>query len=173
MTIYTVTDCKLLGDPDPKYGQTYWAEVEESNDPVKFNLMQRVDIMPGRKIFAEEKEDKTSKAGNDYTQLRKVKLSENGDNANDGAHAYNQTQLPTEDGSPTYEAGTNARWALKLSTDTYKAVLGRVPEDETDWNTIEDFAKWLLGSFHRLKSYEPGYEQAKATRAELDEEEVE
>lgn len=67
---------------------------------------------------------------------------------------------PPSEATPSYEAGTNARWALKLSTDTFKSVLGRVPEDGQDFEMIEDFSKRLLGAFERLKAYKPGDEDA-------------
>lgn len=205
MKIFTATEnIALLGDLDPKWGQTYWGNVEEQEMPIKFNLMQQVDIMPGRKLVAQESEIKTSTKGNKYMQLKKVKLSESektpekqssiiekyvGSIEEDDLVPKPTMIIETEE-VPSYEAGTNARWALKLSTDTYKSVLGRVPEDETDWNTIEDFAKWLLGSFQRLKSYDPngsveqikeadqpavGYKKARATADNLkvDEEEGE
>lgn len=177
----------LMGEPDPKYGQSYWGNVEEQTMPVKFNLMQQVDIRPGRMLFAEESEIKTSSKGNQYMQLRKVKLSEPEvpEVAQPEAIAYEEelTQIPLApftptakagmEDTPSYESGTNARWALKLSTDTYKSVMGRVPEESQDWDVIEDFAKWLLGSFQRLKVYKteeeiaPGHAKAKATAKRL------
>lgn len=158
MKILTATDIALMGELDPTYGQTYYGNVEEQGMPVRFNLKQQVDIMPGRKIFAEEYTVRTSGKGNEYMQLKKVKLSDPG-----GVPGEIEVPTPSKpaqapdspDETPSYEAGTNARWALKLSTDTYKAVVGGMPEPGSDWTTIEDFAQWLLGAFQRLKSYDP------------------
>lgn len=57
---------------------------------------------------------------------------------------------------PEYEAGTNARWALKLSVDTYKSVVGGMPDTEQDFTKILNFAKWLLASFDEIKGMKKG-----------------
>jgi hypothetical protein len=196
MKILTVIDMKLMGDMDPKYGQAYWGTVEEQDMPVKFNLMQQLDILPGRKIMAQEYTIKESAKGTEYMQLKKVKVSDQtaAFDTSEGS-TPTSTSVSTSDETPSYEAGTNARWALKLAVDTHKAVLGRVPEDETDYGMIEDFAGWLLDAFGRLKnrgsqeglgSHGPdlqpikaedspatGYDKAKAVRASMEEEDYE
>jgi hypothetical protein len=188
MKILTATEnIRLMGEMHPKFGQAYWGNVEEQDEPVMFNLMQQVDIQPGRKLVAGEWAMKTSKSGTDYMQLKKVKLSEpstsvpdepTGEPTGDDGFVDEWTEenqpgvvhMPptasSDDETPSYEAGTNARWALKLSTDTYKSIMGGMPDGIQDWTTIEDFAEWLLGAFQRLKAYKPtdeGYNKAKAT----------
>lgn len=82
------------------------------------------------------------------------------------------TRVETTEKSPGYEAGTNARWALKLSVDTFKQVLGRVPEEDFDYKIILEFAEWLLSSFEKLaygkqetaQKPSSGYEKFKAAR---------
>lgn len=72
--IYTFSKLVKLGEPDPKYGVTYWAEPNEQVTPVKFNSMNQ-DIKDSDTIEAEEVLLKTStKTGNDYHQLKKVKV---------------------------------------------------------------------------------------------------
>lgn len=64
-----------MGERDPKYGQTYWAETDGSDFPVMFN--SSASYMPdGASITAEESTRKTSKKGTEYLRLSKVKVLE-------------------------------------------------------------------------------------------------
>lgn len=71
----TISKVSKLGENDPKYGQTYWAEVDEQNEPVMFNLMTG-SVQEGDVVTAEEVLLKTSSKGNDYHRLKKVKVQE-------------------------------------------------------------------------------------------------
>lgn len=180
MKIFTAVDITLMGHMHPEYGQSYWGTVQEQSHPVRFNLSKQVDIMPGQQFVAAEYEERRSKGSNNpYTQLKKVKLSETeqlpeefeepfeeeeslADVPTPGyakARAVRETLSTPLPEKPSYEAGTNARWALKLSVDTYRSVIGGMPEKDQDWTTIEDFARWLIGAYGRLYAYKPEEEE--------------
>jgi hypothetical protein len=196
MKILTAQDIKLMGELDPKYGQTYWGSVEEHDDNVRFNLMQQVDIMPGRKIIAEEWAMKTSGTGNDYMQLRKVKLSESepseptpaveqedlGWAAEEDSPSVSEatsdgwkdraveapTEAPSGVDTPSYEAGTNARWAIGMAYRAYQQVMGtpEAGDGEFPFDVVLLHAQELVGMFEILKN-PSGYDKAKATASKL------
>lgn len=162
MKIYTAKDIVLMGDPDPTYGQTYFGSVHEQAHPVRFNLKAQVDFMDGRKFTAEEYEERKGKKApfNPYTQLKKVSTEQPTAEPEQASWMPEEEEIqplpssgeePSEE--PSYEAGTNARWALKEASQTYRTVMGRVPENESDWTMIEDYAKFLIEAFGRLKVY--------------------
>lgn len=62
-----------LGEYDEKFGQSYWATVNEHLQPVKFNSKSQT-IGVNDKITAEERSEKRSGKGTDYFQLRGVKV---------------------------------------------------------------------------------------------------
>lgn len=64
-----------MGEKDIKYGQTYWAEVEEQSQPVMFNLMSG-SPQEGDRITAQEVLLKTSSKGTEYHRLKKVTIEE-------------------------------------------------------------------------------------------------
>ena len=65
-----------MGEPDEKYGTTFWGETQEQLEPVMFNLMEG-EPQVGDKITAEEVLLKTSKKGTEYHRLKKVKIVDN------------------------------------------------------------------------------------------------
>ncbi|MCA9330201.1 hypothetical protein KDA11_06130 [Candidatus Saccharibacteria bacterium] len=75
MKQFVIKKVNQLGDKDPKYGATFWAEVEEQAQPVMFNLMQG-NPQEGDRISSEEVLLKTSGKGTEYHRLKKVKLEE-------------------------------------------------------------------------------------------------
>lgn len=75
MKQFVVKKASALGDKDPKYGQSYWCEVEEQIQPVMFNLMEG-SVQEGDRITAEEILLKTSSKGTEYHRLKKVKVEE-------------------------------------------------------------------------------------------------
>lgn len=161
MKRFTAKDIKLMGDPHPTYGQSYFGTVHEQAHPVRFNKKEQIDFYEGMKFYAEEHTEETSKSsGKPYTQLKKVKVGEPelhdpwaGATATGYTPDGHSVPLGAVNAEPSYESGTNARWALKLSIDTFKSVLGRVPEDGTDQKMIHDFAIWLLNEFTVLKNH--------------------
>lgn len=160
MILFTAKDIKLMGDPHPTYGQSYFGSVHEQPHPVRFNKKEQIDFFEGMKFHAESStEEKSKSTGKPYTQLKKVKIGEpEAEQLHDpwaGETKGERKPRPQPSDEPSYESGTNARWALKLSIDTFKSVLGRVPEDGTDQKMIHDFAIWLLNEFTVLKNH-PG-----------------
>lgn len=184
MKIYTAIDIAPMGPYHQKYGQTYWGAVEEQEDPVRFNLMKTILIAPGTKLIAGEYKDGIQGAKTVYSQLGKVKVAETV-SADEEMEETQEAEIPEDAGYqaakevasklprpenvgqtdkeeiPAYEPATNARWALKLSVDTYKSVMGGMPDQSTDWTAIEDMAEWLVGAFYRLKSYTPEQEDGR------------
>lgn len=75
MRVFTIVKAAPMGEPDEKFGITYWATVKEGDTPVMFNS-HRADMLDGRQIVAEEVEEKESKNGNAYLRLKKVKVGE-------------------------------------------------------------------------------------------------
>lgn len=168
MKILTAKDIKLMGEPDPTYGQTYYGKVEEQQQPVRFNMKEQVDIMPGRKIYAEEYTLRTSSAGNEYMQLKKVKLKTPEEQAEwipeeediraviPQPVAYNEGDslpLPVPEEVPSYEAGTNARWAIGMAYRAYQQVMG-TPEGadgEFPFDVVKTHAQALVRLFNEVK----------------------
>jgi hypothetical protein len=74
---YSLDKVNKMGDFDPKYGQSYWAEVGQGEKPIMFNSMDQT-ISDGAKIEAEERVEKRSQKGTDYYRLKKVKVTEKG-----------------------------------------------------------------------------------------------
>lgn len=158
MQILTVKDIKLMGDHDEKWGQTYWGTVKEFDVPVRFNLMKVVDLVPGRQILAHEAEQRQG-SKTPYMQLKKVSIAETPDEAKTKpvqsakmAFVPKATTYTVPAEKPAYEAGTNARWALKLAVDTYKATAGSMPTDSVDYDIVMGFAEWLLSAFDKLST---------------------
>lgn len=73
MPKYTIAKASQMGDPDPKYGATWYCETQEQLEPIMFNLMSGV-VNVGDKVTCEEVLLKTSAKGNDYHRLKKVKV---------------------------------------------------------------------------------------------------
>lgn len=159
--LFTAKDIKLMGEPHETYGQTYWGNVHEQAEPVRFNLKEQIDFFPGRMFSAEEWANKTASSGNEYTQLKKVSLVEKGESEKPRATPSTVKTVSPVSSGDSYEPGTNARWAIKLSIDTFKSVLGRIPEEGTDYSMLHDFAEWLLDEFQRLKAYSSGTQVTK------------
>jgi hypothetical protein len=61
------------GEYSTTYGQSYWSEVNEQLEPVKFNSQDQ-NIGIDDKIECEEREERTSTKGTKYYQLKKVKV---------------------------------------------------------------------------------------------------
>lgn len=68
---FTIKRVNPLGDRDPKYGQTFWAEVDEQIQPVMFNLING-SVQDGDRITTTEVVLKTSGKGTEYHRLKKV-----------------------------------------------------------------------------------------------------
>lgn len=75
MQVYKLTKVNKMGENDPKYGATYWANVEGGDLPVMFNSSASY-VPDGATITAEEQEVKVSAKGTNYLRLKKVKLAE-------------------------------------------------------------------------------------------------
>lgn len=180
----TLTDPRMLGTYDEQYGQTYWSDAEDSNDPVMFNLMEKRagGLMPGTVVTGAEWVMKTSKKGQDYIQLKKVRVVEDDSEEStkptlglDEPTSSRVTLLqPTED-TPSYEAGTNARWATGMAYRAYQQVMG-TPEDaagDFPFDSVLAHAQKLVEIFGLVKDYTPestaGYDKAKATAKKLKE----
>lgn len=77
MFTYTFAkDPVKLGEFDTTYGQTYWAEVTEHLQPVKFNSMSLESFSAGDRITCEERSEKQSSKGTNYYQLKKVRKAD-------------------------------------------------------------------------------------------------
>jgi len=70
---YTLKSVRPLGDNDPKFGQTYWADTHDQLEPVMFNLLNG-SVGEGARITAETVELKTSAKGTRYHRLKKIKV---------------------------------------------------------------------------------------------------
>lgn len=190
MKIYTALDITMMGDYNDQFGQTFYGGVEEQDHPIRFNLKTQANIMPGRKIFAEESEEKKSGKGNPYTQLRKVKLS---DDTTPIPFTEEQEEIVPEDPvrkitqshatpavvTPDYEPATNARWAIGMAYRAYQQVMGTPEDGRGDFpfgvvklhaqNLVQMFREMVYGGSEEIKDDAPqsGYDKAKAARAKL------
>jgi hypothetical protein len=183
----TIKYANPLGAYDQKYGQRYYGKAHDTDMDISFNLMNPVNFEDGQEIEFEEKiiKEKGEQAknpGEEYLFLKKVKTNASGNAVASGSagpklvHSQptQEEQTPASAAEPSYEAGTNARWALKLAVDTYKSVVGGMPDSKQDYDQITKFAKWLIQTFSELKSpAEPGLEKARATAAEIKSRQVE
>lgn len=104
------TDPKPMGEYDQKFGQTFWANVNEMDMPVMFNSQERfIDLED--KIEAEEQVMKKSAKGTEYYRLKKVKV-----NKAYGNKSAAQPELPTED-KPAPSTGGKVVGDLVLQLD--------------------------------------------------------
>lgn len=135
MPTFTLKDPKKMGERDPKYGQSYWAYTQESQVPVKFNLMEG-DVTDGQKITCEEYSVKTSAKGTDYHQLKKVRPE---------GVVKSVPQTTKKEWQPRDDDAIRAQWAIGQAVSVYKDKL-----DE-----VEALAKSLFKMVDRVKSSEP------------------
>lgn len=158
MQILTVKDIRRMGEPDEEGFRTYWGSVEELDKPVRFILKKDIDFYPGRNIMSKREEERPGKKS-PYVQLFSVAVADKAEDAKAVSKPTSTTGKPIKFASeastasnsrPDYELGTNARWALKLSVDTYKTVIGGMPDSKQDFDKISDFALWLLDSFDAI-----------------------
>lgn len=176
----TIKYANPLGDYDQKYGQRYYGKAHDVAMDISFNLMNPVNFEDGDTIEFEErvikqKGPQSKNPGEDYLFLKKVKRADSGGGGAEPSSTPPQPSLkePRQAttspkmaaAAPDYEAGTNARWALKLSVDTYKAVVGGMPDSQKDFDNILQFARWLVAAFSELKNADdqpkPEAEEAK------------
>lgn len=164
MKIFTADDIALMGDMDPEYGQTYFGSVHEQAHPVRFNMKQIVDFVDGKKFTAEESEERKAKSsGKPYTQLKKVKVVESSPTAQAEWIPEEEIQTPKVEAHgtwpdkpeevPSYEAGTNARWAIGMAYRAYQQVMG-TPEGadgEFPFEIVKQHASELVRMFNEVK----------------------
>lgn len=76
---FTIKSAFAMGQPDPKYGQTWYATVLEMDYPVMFNLMSG-SVQEGDEVTYETQEINKFKSGKnqgkEYRRLKKVKVRE-------------------------------------------------------------------------------------------------
>lgn len=78
MQSYKINSLKVMGDEHPTYGYTYFGYVHDVDMPVRFSTKLVIDDIKdkGRTLYAADKEVRTSAAGKDYLQLKKVSFEE-------------------------------------------------------------------------------------------------
>lgn len=130
---YTLKNPQKMGDYDAKYGQSYWSYVEGSDIPVKFNLTKD-DVENGSKIEAEEYSVKKSSKGNEYQQLKKVKVV--------GGSTVTHAK-PKREFQPKDQNTIRAQWAIGQSVSFHMSS-GTMQE-------IEDTAKTFYQMVDRVK----------------------
>lgn len=93
-----LTSVNKLGEKDSKYGQKYWAEVNDSLTPISFNSQS--DFRVDDEITYEESARKVSKKGTEYLQLKKVKkvLSSPSEEKSDSAASVGVSGISKEQG---------------------------------------------------------------------------
>lgn len=76
---FTIKTAFAMGERDEKYGQTWYATVEEMQFPVMFNLMEG-SVQEGDQITFEEQSVQRFKSGKnqgkEYRRLKKVRVRE-------------------------------------------------------------------------------------------------
>lgn len=104
MNNYTITKAFPQGEYDEKYGQRWWASVEEADMSTAFNFMEKgADFFPGDKISYEkrlikETGPKAKNPGTEYLFLKKVKKI--------GGNVQTTTTV-TKSSEPAYHQVTN------------------------------------------------------------------
>jgi hypothetical protein len=167
----TVKYVSPLGEYDQKFGQRYYGKAHDTDMDISFNLMNPVNFEDGDEIEFEEKVIKekgpqSKNPGEEYLFLKKVKRANSGPQEAGGRESSSSSVAqakpsPASAAAPelSYEAGTNARWSLKLAVDTYKSVVGGMPDSKQDYEQITKFARWLLSAYTDLKSAKPEVEE--------------
>lgn len=162
----TIKYMNPLGDYDQKYGQRYWGKAHDVDMDVAFNMMNPVNFEDGDEIEYEKKEiketgPKSKNPGTEYIFLTKVKRADSGSDAEEVSSVSTPTTKEPSSTPPAakaaaeplaYEAGTNARWALREANAMYKAVVGGMPDSKQDYDQIMRFAKWLITAYAELRS---------------------
>lgn len=139
MPTFTLKDPKKMGERDPKYGQSYWAYTQESQVPVKFNLMEG-DVTDGQKITCEEYSVKTSAKGTDYHQLKKVRPE---------GVVKSVPQTTKKEWQPRDDDAIRAQWAIgqAIAMDAKPSQVGM-----SQFDGIEETAKVLFSMVDRVKA---------------------
>ena len=81
MNEYFLSKCSPMGEPDEKYGVTYWAESPASQVPLMFNSMS--EISTGDTISFDSMAPKVSSKGKNYMRLKSVKVVKSDPRAED------------------------------------------------------------------------------------------
>ena len=126
----TIKYASPLGEYSEKYGQRYYGQAHSVDMDISFNLMNPVNFEDGDEIEFEEKAirekgPQSKNPGEEYLFLRKVKKVSGSLSLPSIKPAIKES--PPSAAVPEYEAGTNARWALKLSVDAFKSILRPLP----------------------------------------------
>lgn len=139
MHIFKVVKIDKMGEPDEKFGTSFWAEVAEQLEPVMF--ASHKDFEAGDTLLAEEKVAKTSKKGTSYFLLKKVSKAQNVDetlveapqNASEGTTLTVATpQTLKFRFEPTLDEILKAVNDLQLEFQELKSrLLGEEPDDDT------------------------------------------
>lgn len=131
MHTYTLKNPSKMGDLHPTYGQAYWSYTEESDIPVKFNLMQG-DVENGSTIECEEYTVKKGAKG-DFQQLKKVKViggSTITTSAKEPAGYTSKKEFQAKD-----QLAIRAQWAIGQAINFHMSS-GTIPDIEDTANTF-------------------------------------
>lgn len=113
MNKFTLTKASKMGDPDPKYGQTYWAEgTTEDTDEHQLMFSTNKTIEKGAVITCEESVNKTSKKGAPYLLLRGVQIEMPSFQTDQGATTKAQPTAQRKSYTPRDDAAIKAQWAI-------------------------------------------------------------
>lgn len=121
-----------MGEPDPKYGYTFWATTHDSDFPIMFNY--RNPVNDDQSIACEEYTSKTSAKGTEYLRLKGVKVLED-ISAVSSADAHPPSAIKEEASPP---AATNSGTTLIMSklNDIHKDIKKLMGED--GWERVVD-----------------------------------
>lgn len=167
----TLKNPSKMGKRDPQYGQTYWSHNHDFDAPVKFNYMGEEDLHDGQVITADTVELVTSKTGNDYYLLRKVKLEGAEDTPKQEALPTSQV-TPKKEWQPRDDDRIVAQWAIGQATQL------TIANGKLSLEDIEADAKRLFAMVERVKggSESPnpksGYDLFKESRNKFQKEDI-
>lgn len=149
MQDFTLKDL-LVGDFKDHHQNTWCrATFAEHGEPVIWVLKDPSKATIGQTYYGEI-QDWTSAKGTTSPRFYKRERPEAGE-APTSQPTLNLPDKPKD----SYEPGTNARWAIKMSFDAYVRVMGSPPDPETEphsWGAIEATAQNLLSMFDKLKN---------------------
>lgn len=125
-----LAEINKLGERSEKYGQRWWGKTNESLNPISFNSQSEFQV--GDEITYEESEQKTSKKGTVYLQLKKVKKVQS-----TLPEGKPQQNAPESVSGLTKEQGDEIIRLLKIMAGESEKKVDEVPDGEVTLDDVE------------------------------------
>lgn len=135
MNKFTITSASKMGEPDPQYGQSYWANAQGVDTPLMFSTNK--EVQEGATISCEESVNKTSKKGQEYLLLRKVSVEVPGF-PSDTKPAESTATKTTKSYGARDDSAIKAQWAIGRAVELTNS--GQIKHEDIEPQAMDLFA---------------------------------